>query len=145
MYQNSPGVITKDGNIDFLYRVALRALIRNENGDILIVKEKDRDWWELPGGGLEYGENIKEGLARELHEEIGLSGDFDYHILTIQTPGWNERLGAMQMNVIFELKPKSMHFRLGIDGRELAFQPKEKIYEINPPDSKICIQLNTIL
>lgn len=145
MYKNSLGVIKKGGHIDYVYRVALRALIRNEKGEILIVKERGRDWWNLPGGGLDYGEGIKEGLARELKEEIGLSGDFDYHILTLQTPTWNERLGVMQINAIFEVIPNKLEVSLGVDGCELDFRSIDTIYKSNPADSKICSQLKSAL
>lgn len=144
MYQNSAGVLQKDGNIDYLYRVALRALIRNDKGEILIVKEQGRDWWDLPGGGLNYGESAKDGLARELREEIGFSGDFECGVLALQTPEWNERLGVMQMNVLFEVKLEDMDLNLGVDGCELTFQLQERIYETNPPDSRICIQLKAL-
>lgn len=45
-----------------------------ENGAILLVKQrlsKDRAW-SLPGGRLEQGETIQEGLQREFFEETGL-------------------------------------------------------------------------
>ena len=45
-----------------------------ENGAILLVKQrlsKDRAW-SLPGGRLEQGETIQEGLRREFFEETGL-------------------------------------------------------------------------
>jgi len=29
--------------------------------------------WEIPGGGLRFGEDLLEGLLREVHEETGLS------------------------------------------------------------------------
>ena len=31
-------------------------------------------WWTLPGGGLEHGEDPRDGALRELTEETGLSG-----------------------------------------------------------------------
>ena len=34
-----------------IYRVVAKALITNENGQVLVVKEK-QDFWSLPGGGL---------------------------------------------------------------------------------------------
>lgn len=32
-------------------------------------------WWTLPGGGLEHGEDPRDGALRELTEETGLSGE----------------------------------------------------------------------
>lgn len=58
-------------NYDFQIRVT-GVLIENE--EILLVKQKvskDR-MWSLPGGRLEQGETIQEGLQREFWEETGL-------------------------------------------------------------------------
>ena len=58
---------------DSLYRVAVRALIVADN-KMLAVKEVDGgDWWAIPGGGVEYGESLKDCLLREIKEEIGVS------------------------------------------------------------------------
>ena len=48
---------------------------------ILIVKRNENDElypgaWEFPGGHLEDGETLKDGLKRELKEEIGFTDDF---------------------------------------------------------------------
>ena len=60
---------------DALYRVAVRALV--VSGDkILAVKEVDGgDWWAIPGGGVDYGESLKDCLLREIEEEIGVLSD----------------------------------------------------------------------
>ncbi|MBH1956129.1 NUDIX hydrolase [Candidatus Saccharibacteria bacterium] len=53
------------------YRVNVKALIRDDNGRILVVKE-NQDTRSLPGGGLDHGEEAEEGIRRELKEELGI-------------------------------------------------------------------------
>lgn len=55
------------------YRVGLKALIRNNKDEVLLVKENS-DKWDLPGGGLDHGEAPEDCLRRELLEETGLTG-----------------------------------------------------------------------
>ena len=56
---------------DFNIRVT-GILIENEK--ILLVKQKvsDKRNWSLPGGKLEQGETIEQGIIREMKEETGL-------------------------------------------------------------------------
>ena len=54
------------------YRVSAKALIFNQQGDVLLVKEHYDDW-NLPGGGVDHGETPQQAIKRELQEEIGLS------------------------------------------------------------------------
>ena len=44
---------------DYLYRISLKALIYNDVGQILIVKEVGRTYWDLPGGGMDYDETVE--------------------------------------------------------------------------------------
>jgi ADP-ribose pyrophosphatase YjhB (NUDIX family) len=53
------------------YRVSTKALITDDQGRLLLVREDDDPWWGLPGGGLEHDESITQGLKRELMEEVG--------------------------------------------------------------------------
>ena len=49
------------------------ALITDTAGRVLLVKPNYRDHWTIPGGYLEHDEPPRQGCARELHEELGLS------------------------------------------------------------------------
>lgn len=50
------------------YRVSIRALVR---GGSTFLMGKRGNTWETFGGGLDFGEDIQEGLKRELTEEVG--------------------------------------------------------------------------
>lgn len=66
------------------YGLTVRGIIKNENGEILIVKRHpksrtDPEMWELPGGKVEKGEFFADALVREIKEETNLDvevGDF---------------------------------------------------------------------
>lgn len=59
---------------DCLYRVAVKGVVIKDDM-LLVVKEDDDEWWSLPGGGVDYGENIQSAFERELGEELGLSAE----------------------------------------------------------------------
>jgi 8-oxo-dGTP diphosphatase len=89
---------------DSLYRVAVRALVVSDN-KILAVKELDGDdWWAIPGGGVDYGESLKDCLSREIEEEIGVlstSVSSDFQIVHYNIG--NVVNGVPRMNVFFKV------------------------------------------
>lgn len=58
---------------DSFYRATVKGLIVVD-GKIMLLKESPQrsGRWELPGGGLDFGEDIHQGLRREIEEETGL-------------------------------------------------------------------------
>ena len=63
------------------YRVSVKAVIKNEVGEVLCVKEGESMLWELPGGGINHGEDLQQALARELQEELAYEGGLSYTML----------------------------------------------------------------
>lgn len=59
------------------YNLRVYALILNKENEILLSDEKyaDRSFTKFPGGGLEWGEGLKDGLKRELKEELSIDAD----------------------------------------------------------------------
>lgn len=58
-------------------RVAVRGLVIHE-GKLLCARLKpyngvDHDYWCVPGGGLDVGESLTDGVTREIREETGIT------------------------------------------------------------------------
>ena len=48
------------------------AAIFNERGEILLQKRSDNGFWSMPGGAVDPGESVQQGVLREVWEETGL-------------------------------------------------------------------------
>jgi ADP-ribose pyrophosphatase YjhB (NUDIX family) len=57
---------------DHRYSVSVAGVIVDDQGRALIIQRRDNGHWEPPGGVLEHGETIEDGLRREVYEETGL-------------------------------------------------------------------------
>lgn len=102
------------------FLVSLKALLRNREGKYLLLKSalleaNDKVQWGLPGGLLEKGETLAEGLRREVHEETGLSIE----------------IGRPIANTFFERK---FTFR---DGRTMEATVVSLIYECETDGSAV--------
>lgn len=51
---------------------AVRAIIQNDAGEVLLQRRGDFGTWGLPAGGMELDESLLETLRREVFEETGL-------------------------------------------------------------------------
>lgn len=116
------GIINHDARkTDYLYRVSLKCVIKNPQGEVLVVKESGRHWWDLPGGGMDHGESIQAAIAREMREEVSMQGGFTYRILAVEEPVLLDMHSFWQIRLIFEVAPETMAFSAGDDGDEVAF------------------------
>ena len=65
------------------YNIRVYGIIINDNDEVLVSDERryGHSFTKFPGGGLEWGEGLKEGLEREIEEELRLDvtiGDLFY-------------------------------------------------------------------
>lgn len=142
----SHGVVNHDDSrrTDYLYRVSLKCLIRNDNGHVLVVKESGRDWWDLPGGGMDHGETIRSAIAREMKEEVNMEGDFEYTVLDVDEPRHLQAHSFWQLRLIFEVKPHNLTFSPGDDGDAVMFIPPEVLKDSMHRNERLVYQYSSI-
>jgi ADP-ribose pyrophosphatase YjhB (NUDIX family) len=61
----------KIGN-DKIIVAGARAIIRNQKGEVLLIRRKDTGRWGMPAGSLELGDSVTDAVKREVLEETGL-------------------------------------------------------------------------
>ncbi len=63
------------------FAIAVKCLLKNENDKYLILKKTQEEnkkdtssnLYDIPGGRIEYGENVVDALIREIYEETGIN------------------------------------------------------------------------
>lgn len=110
-------------NRDFLFRVSLKAVIRNDKGELLIVKEKNHRKWSLPGGGLDWDETYEQAMKRELYEEVGYTGEFRMKLIAADDarPLKNRPVDTRQVRLIYEIIPENYEFSVGEESDYIAW------------------------
>jgi 8-oxo-dGTP diphosphatase len=117
-------------------------VITDARGRILLARRTEgRDLaglWEFPGGKREPGESSEAALARELHEELGISIDIGAPLIAVpqQYPHKRLRLDVRRI-ASWRGTPK------GLDGQALAWVPPHKLpsYAMPPADRPVVAAL----
>ena len=78
---------------DSFHRVSVKGLCVQDDKIFLMKEPKELSGkWELPGGGLDFGESPKEGMKREIEEEMGIKvlsvSDHPLYTWTALFEGW---------------------------------------------------------
>jgi ADP-ribose pyrophosphatase YjhB (NUDIX family) len=118
--------------------VTIKAAIVKE-GKLLLqkeVKSSGKTLWDLPGGRIDEGEKIKDGLTRELFEEIGVKpksiSDFPVKLWSVK--GGKDGVVALLYKV--ELESEEFVYSDETDDEifEAKFLSKEEFLENSPID-----------
>jgi len=83
-----------------IFHVLARGIIIDD-GYILAAKLKNGNNTFLPGGHLEFNENLKQALERELFEEIGIKGNIEEYIGCLEAKWMENNIYNQEINHIF--------------------------------------------
>lgn len=106
-----------------LFQVSIKALITDDNGRLLLIKEtteKWGEWWDLPGGRIEHGENILDTLTRECREELGIEVKLVDHEPFVAVSA-QHRSGDWFIMLAYRVKPLSTEFSVTDEASEYAY------------------------
>ncbi len=68
----NPEKVNESNIPDWKYRKAARAVVFDNENRVGLLHVKNHNYYKLPGGGIEEGEDIKTALDRECEEELGV-------------------------------------------------------------------------
>lgn len=108
---------------DAFYRVSAKALVFDEEGKVLLLKEPGKGW-ELPGGGIEHGKHPHETIERELMEEAGFVADSiaDTPLLIWTQEIETKRLGQVWVMLLgYRVTLKEMNFVPSDEAEDYGF------------------------
>ncbi|NVD43948.1 RNA pyrophosphohydrolase [Qipengyuania atrilutea] len=67
--------MTEDEKMELPYRPCVGVMLVNARGEAFVgrrIDNKEGDWWQMPQGGIDEGEDIEAAALRELGEETGV-------------------------------------------------------------------------
>jgi putative (di)nucleoside polyphosphate hydrolase len=75
--------------VELGYRPCVGVMLVNADGKVCVgrrIDNKEGDWWQMPQGGVDPGEDLTDAVMRELYEETGVSGEFASIIRHLDEP-----------------------------------------------------------
>lgn len=116
---------------DCFYRVSVKALVIDELGRILLCRE-DNGNWDIPGGGLDYGEDPIEGLRREIFEETRIPAE---NLIIEENPSYfittQNSSGVQIANVFYRTSILDLSFTPTPECEELKFFSPQEILKMD--------------
>ena len=116
-------------------RIVLTGILRDKDL-FLVVKRNENDnlypgSWEFPGGHLEKGETLKDGLKRELEEEIGFTENFNpiiTHYFDELKERNNELIHDLELDFIINVDSSKMDIKLSDEHSDYKWVTRDSEY-----------------
>jgi len=113
--------------------IRVSGIIINSQSEILLIKhrKKDREYWVLPGGHLEYGETIEQGILRELKEETSLNGVFQKIVFLSESIAPDNSRHILNIFCLINITETNQEIKIASDEDIITEVKYHKLGEIN--------------
>jgi len=117
-------------DLKHIFALAARAIISNQQGNILLVRrsKSSRSFpgkWEFPGGKAEVGETFQESLEREVFEETQLTIMLLHVAGTLEFEIRSRKIAC----ILMECRAESGEVHLSYEHEEYAWVPRARLLE----------------
>lgn len=111
------------------------AIVRDDEGRVLMIHKTDNDRWALPGGGHDPGESIADTVVREVKEETG----YDVEVETItgiytnprHVMAYDDGEVRQQFSIAFRAKLIGGEKRTSAESSEVDWLTPDEISRLN--------------
>ncbi|MBT2382086.1 NUDIX hydrolase [Streptomyces sp. ISL-11] len=104
---------------------SVTAVVRNGQGNILLIHKTDNDLWALPGGGHDVGESVAQTVVREVAEETGISVTVEGIVGLYTDPehvmAYDDGEVRQQFSICFHARPVAGTLRTSSESKEVRW------------------------
>jgi len=104
--------------------------IRDHRLEIMLIRRGNdpfKDGWALPGGFVDFDEDLAACALRELEEETGVAGVYLEQLHTFGTPGRDPRERVISVAYYAPVPPDRISIRAASDAKEVAWFKLDKL------------------
>ncbi|NIY66548.1 NUDIX hydrolase [Streptomyces malaysiensis] len=114
---------------------SVTAVVRDEQGRVLLIHKTDNDLWALPGGGHDVGESIAQTVVREVEEETGISVVVESIVGLYTDPqhvmAYDDGEVRQQFSICFHARPVGGELRTSSESKEVRWVSPADLDELD--------------
>ncbi|MGW2397518.1 NUDIX hydrolase [Kitasatospora sp. NPDC001664] len=104
-----------------LHSVSVAGVVVREDGRVLAIRRADNGTWEPPGGVLELGETLEDGVRREVFEETGINVRVD------RLTGVYKNMVRGVVALVFRCTPEGGHEQLSDESTAVSWLTPDEV------------------